>query len=153
MTWTNKQQPSNYFSSWLWVLHCVYQITTKLPSILHAKNMRFASISIILQTFHFHAIFIFILLSGDLFNRYWRRRLGMQVDYVENEGYRFCFSHRGSPGARPSILMLHGFSAHKDMWLGVVKARNRSGLTVHNSNMQFGGVLKGKNSYKMLKIN
>ncbi|KAK7119055.1 hypothetical protein R3I94_021036 [Phoxinus phoxinus] len=56
-----------------------------------------------------------------VYHWYWRRRLGMQVDYAEYEGYRFCFSHRGNPGARPSVLMLHGFSAHKDMWLGVVK--------------------------------
>ncbi|XP_072521596.1 monoacylglycerol lipase ABHD6 [Salminus brasiliensis] len=52
---------------------------------------------------------------------YWRRRLGMQVDYAEHEGYRFCYTHRGKPGSKPSILMLHGFSAHKDMWLGMVK--------------------------------
>ncbi|XP_077060281.1 monoacylglycerol lipase ABHD6 [Siphateles boraxobius] len=56
-----------------------------------------------------------------VYHWYWRRRLGMQVDYTEYEGYRFCFSHRGNPSARPSVLMLHGFSAHKDMWLGVVK--------------------------------
>lgn len=56
-----------------------------------------------------------------LFDRYWRRRLGLQVDYAEHDGYRFCYTHRGKPGSRPSILMLHGFSAHKDMWLGVVK--------------------------------
>ncbi|XP_056591643.1 monoacylglycerol lipase ABHD6 [Triplophysa dalaica] len=56
-----------------------------------------------------------------VYHWYWRRRLRMQVDYAEYEGYRFCYSHRGSPGTRPSVLMLHGFSAHKDMWLGVVK--------------------------------
>lgn len=56
-----------------------------------------------------------------LFDRYWRRRLGLQVDYAESNGYRFCYTHRGKPGSRPSVLMLHGFSAHKDMWLGVVK--------------------------------
>uniref|UniRef100_A0A672RRD5 Abhydrolase domain containing 6, acylglycerol lipase n=1 Tax=Sinocyclocheilus grahami TaxID=75366 RepID=A0A672RRD5_SINGR len=56
-----------------------------------------------------------------VYHWYWRRRLGMQVDYAEYEGYRFCYSHRGTPGTRPSVLLLHGFSAHKDMWLGVVK--------------------------------
>lgn len=56
-----------------------------------------------------------------VYHWYWRRRLGMRVDYAEYEGYRFCFSHRGNPGSRASVLMLHGFSAHKDMWLGVVK--------------------------------
>nr|KAF6310004.1 abhydrolase domain containing 6, acylglycerol lipase [Myotis myotis] len=31
----------------------------------------------------------------------------------------YCF--RGRPGHRPSVLLLHGFSAHKDMWLSLVK--------------------------------
>lgn len=53
--------------------------------------------------------------------RYWRRTLGMQVRYVHHEDYQFCYSFRGRPGHKPSILMLHGFSAHKDMWLSVVK--------------------------------
>ncbi|MBN3322202.1 ABHD6 lipase, partial [Atractosteus spatula] len=52
---------------------------------------------------------------------YWRRTLGLQVRYADCGTYRFCYSYRGKPGTRPSILMLHGFSAHKDMWLSVVK--------------------------------
>ncbi|XP_031701308.1 monoacylglycerol lipase ABHD6b isoform X1 [Anarrhichthys ocellatus] len=52
---------------------------------------------------------------------YWRRTLGLQVRYADCGGYRFCFASRGKPGMRPSILMLHGFSAHKDTWLTVVK--------------------------------
>ncbi|XP_035239271.1 monoacylglycerol lipase ABHD6b [Anguilla anguilla] len=52
---------------------------------------------------------------------YWRRTLGMQVRYADCGGYRFCYSVRGKPGTRPSVLMLHGFSAHKDLWLSVVK--------------------------------
>uniref|UniRef100_A0A667XUW2 acylglycerol lipase n=1 Tax=Myripristis murdjan TaxID=586833 RepID=A0A667XUW2_9TELE len=52
---------------------------------------------------------------------YWRRTLGLQVRYADCGGYRFCYSYRGKPGLRPSILMLHGFSAHKDTWLSVVK--------------------------------
>ncbi|KAJ8372026.1 hypothetical protein AAFF_G00295380 [Aldrovandia affinis] len=52
---------------------------------------------------------------------YWRRTLGMQVRYADCRGYRFCYSVRGKPGTRPSVLLLHGFSAHKDMWLSVVK--------------------------------
>uniref|UniRef100_A0A4W5QFR8 Abhydrolase domain containing 6, acylglycerol lipase b n=1 Tax=Hucho hucho TaxID=62062 RepID=A0A4W5QFR8_9TELE len=54
-------------------------------------------------------------------NRYWRRTLGLQVRYADCGGYRFCYSYRGKPGFRPSILMLHGFSAHKDTWLTMVK--------------------------------
>ncbi|XP_030633560.1 monoacylglycerol lipase ABHD6 [Chanos chanos] len=56
-----------------------------------------------------------------VYNWYWRRALGLQLDYAEHEGYRFCYSHRGKPGSKPSILMLHGFSANKDMWLAMVK--------------------------------
>ncbi|XP_036993262.1 monoacylglycerol lipase ABHD6 isoform X2 [Artibeus jamaicensis] len=52
---------------------------------------------------------------------YWRRTLGMQVRYVQHEDYQFCYSFRGRPGCKPSLLMLHGFSAHKDMWLSLVK--------------------------------
>ncbi|XP_068604886.1 monoacylglycerol lipase ABHD6b [Brachionichthys hirsutus] len=52
---------------------------------------------------------------------YWRRTLGLQVRYADCGGYRFCYTYRGKPGMRPSILMLHGFSAHKDAWLTVVK--------------------------------
>ncbi|KFW95204.1 Monoacylglycerol lipase ABHD6, partial [Phalacrocorax carbo] len=52
---------------------------------------------------------------------YWRRALGMQVRYANYDDYQFCYSYRGRPGYRPSILMLHGFSAHKDMWLSIVK--------------------------------
>ncbi|MEQ2214406.1 hypothetical protein XENOCAPTIV_005610 [Xenoophorus captivus] len=62
--------------------------------------------------------------------RYWRRTLGLQVRYADCGGYRFCYSYRGKPGMRPSILMLHGFSAHKDMWLTVVKVVDVSGATV-----------------------
>ncbi|XP_063797617.1 monoacylglycerol lipase ABHD6 [Pseudophryne corroboree] len=52
---------------------------------------------------------------------YWRRALGMQVKHVNYGNYRFCYTVRGRPGPKPSILMLHGFSAHKDMWLSIVK--------------------------------
>lgn len=52
---------------------------------------------------------------------YWRQALGMQIKYVYAGNYQFCYSYRGKPGNKPSILMLHGFSAHKDMWLSVVK--------------------------------
>ncbi|KAM6977985.1 monoacylglycerol lipase ABHD6b [Aplochiton taeniatus] len=52
---------------------------------------------------------------------YWRRTLGLQVRFADCGGYRFCYSSRGKIGIRPSILLLHGFSAHKDTWLTVVK--------------------------------
>ncbi|KAM3846461.1 monoacylglycerol lipase ABHD6 isoform 1-T3 [Vipera latastei] len=52
---------------------------------------------------------------------YWRRTLGVQVKYVHCGDYQFCYSYRGRPSHRPSVLMLHGFSAHKDMWVSIVK--------------------------------
>lgn len=56
------------------------------------------------------------------YNWFWRRRLGLQVHYLYSGTYRFCYSTRGTPGgAAPSLLLLHGFSATKDMWLPVVK--------------------------------
>ncbi|XP_054834121.1 monoacylglycerol lipase ABHD6-like [Eublepharis macularius] len=42
---------------------------------------------------------------------------GLQVRYVEHNGYRFCYLSRGKPGLHPSILMLHGFTLDKDLWL------------------------------------
>lgn len=80
---------------------------------------------------------ITVSLCVFIWNRYWRRRLGLQVDYTEYEGYRFCYSHRGTPGTRPSVLMLHGFSAHKDMWLPTVKARNHHFTDALYLNSQF----------------
>ncbi|XP_039972210.1 monoacylglycerol lipase abhd6-A-like [Xiphias gladius] len=67
------------------------------------------------------------------YNWYWRRRLGLAVRYSHSGSYRFCYSSRGTPGsATPSLLMLHGFSATKDMWLPVVKylPRNQHVLCV-----------------------
>ncbi|XP_053339126.1 monoacylglycerol lipase ABHD6b [Clarias gariepinus] len=52
---------------------------------------------------------------------YWRRTLGLQVYHAECGGYRFCYSSRGKPSIRPSILMLHDFSSHKDTWLSLIK--------------------------------
>lgn len=54
--------------------------------------------------------------------RYWRVRLGLVVRYSYNGSYRFCYSSRGTPGGTtPSLLLLHGFSGNKDMWLDLIK--------------------------------
>uniref|UniRef100_A0A3Q0RPM2 Abhydrolase domain containing 6, acylglycerol lipase n=1 Tax=Amphilophus citrinellus TaxID=61819 RepID=A0A3Q0RPM2_AMPCI len=67
----------------------------------------------------------FLLWPGVLlkaYNWYWRCRLGLMVRYSHSGSYRFCYSTRGTPGGiTPSLLLLHGFSATKDMWLPVVK--------------------------------
>uniref|UniRef100_A0A3Q3WJV8 AB hydrolase-1 domain-containing protein n=1 Tax=Mola mola TaxID=94237 RepID=A0A3Q3WJV8_MOLML len=56
------------------------------------------------------------------YNRYQRLRLGMVVRYSHCGGYRFCYSSRGTQGGvTPSLLLLHGFSAHKDMWMSVIR--------------------------------
>lgn len=58
---------------------------------------------------------------GPLLPRYIRRRLGLVVRYSYSGSYRFCYSSRGTPGgATPSLLLLHGFSANKDMWLTLI---------------------------------
>ncbi|XP_042310333.1 monoacylglycerol lipase ABHD6-like [Sceloporus undulatus] len=53
----------------------------------------------------------------------WYKRLirGVTVKYIEHDGYRFCYLSRGKPGSQPSVLMLHGFSFNKDMWLSAIK--------------------------------
>ncbi|XP_053325388.1 monoacylglycerol lipase ABHD6 [Spea bombifrons] len=56
-----------------------------------------------------------------IYHWYWRRALGMQVKYATHGNYKFCYTTRGRPSPKPSILLLHGFSANKDMWLTVVK--------------------------------
>ncbi|XP_034388990.1 monoacylglycerol lipase abhd6-A-like [Cyclopterus lumpus] len=56
------------------------------------------------------------------YNWFWRCRLGLAVRYSHSGSYRFCYCSRGTPGgAAPSLLLLHGFSATKDMWLPLVK--------------------------------
>ncbi|KAK9406008.1 monoacylglycerol lipase ABHD6-like [Crotalus adamanteus] len=48
--------------------------------------------------------------------------MGVKVKYLDNnEGYRFSYFTRGEPGSRPSVLMLHGFSLNKDMWLNTIQ--------------------------------
>lgn len=56
-----------------------------------------------------------------IYNWFWRRRLGLVVRFSDVGSFRFCYSTRGTPGGAPSLLLLHGFSANKDMWLPVVK--------------------------------
>lgn len=54
--------------------------------------------------------------------RFLRLRLGLVVRYSHSGSYRFCYASRGTPGGTtPSLLLLHGFSASKDMWLPVIK--------------------------------
>ncbi|XP_059184385.1 monoacylglycerol lipase abhd6-A-like [Centropristis striata] len=61
------------------------------------------------------------------YNWYWRRRLGLLVQFSHSGTYRFCYCSRGTPrDDTPSLLLLHGFSATKDMWLPVVKHLPRS---------------------------
>ncbi|XP_029287745.1 monoacylglycerol lipase abhd6-A-like [Cottoperca gobio] len=71
------------------------------------------------------AFFTFLFCPGALlkaYNWYLRRSLRLVVHYSHNGSYRFCYCSRGTPGgATPSVLMLHGFSATKDMWLPIIK--------------------------------
>ncbi|XP_007437067.2 monoacylglycerol lipase ABHD6-like [Python bivittatus] len=53
----------------------------------------------------------------------WSKHLktGVKVKYLDKEGYRFSYFTRGEPGCQPSVLMLHGFSLNKDMWLNIIQ--------------------------------
>ncbi|KAG8127927.1 hypothetical protein E2320_014805, partial [Naja naja] len=53
----------------------------------------------------------------------WMKRLslGVKVKYLNSEDYRFRYFTRGKPGSQPSVLMLHGFSLNKDMWLNTIE--------------------------------
>ncbi|XP_049588955.1 monoacylglycerol lipase abhd6-A [Syngnathus scovelli] len=56
------------------------------------------------------------------YNWFMRYKLGLVVRYSYSGNYRFCYFSRGTPGgATPSLLLLHGFSASKDMWLPFAK--------------------------------
>ncbi|KAJ6668177.1 hypothetical protein lerEdw1_015554 [Lerista edwardsae] len=50
-----------------------------------------------------------------------RLRRGVALKDVECEGFRFSYFVRGKPGPQPSVLMLHGFSFNKDMWLDTIQ--------------------------------
>uniref|UniRef100_A0A8C5RZE4 acylglycerol lipase n=1 Tax=Laticauda laticaudata TaxID=8630 RepID=A0A8C5RZE4_LATLA len=50
-----------------------------------------------------------------------RLKMGVKVKYIYNEGYQFSYFTRGEPGSQPSVLMLHGFSLNKDMWLNTIE--------------------------------
>uniref|UniRef100_A0A8D2LIW9 acylglycerol lipase n=1 Tax=Varanus komodoensis TaxID=61221 RepID=A0A8D2LIW9_VARKO len=54
-------------------------------------------------------------------SRFKRQKRGVKVKHIDHEGYRFTYFSRGEPGAQPSILMLHGFSLNKDIWLNMIK--------------------------------
>ncbi|XP_051933029.1 monoacylglycerol lipase abhd6-B-like [Hippocampus zosterae] len=57
-----------------------------------------------------------------VYNWFMRLKLGLVVRYSYSGSYRFCYFSRGTPGgAKPSLLLLHGFSASKDMWLPFIK--------------------------------
>ncbi|XP_053234718.1 monoacylglycerol lipase ABHD6-like [Podarcis raffonei] len=50
-----------------------------------------------------------------------RHRRGVKVEHVDCDGYRFSYFTRGQPGPRPSMLMLHGFSLDKNIWLNTIQ--------------------------------
>ncbi|XP_053724863.1 monoacylglycerol lipase abhd6-B isoform X1 [Synchiropus splendidus] len=57
-----------------------------------------------------------------IYNWYLRRKMGLVVRYSSSGSYRFCYFSRGAPeDATPPLLLLHGFSANKDMWLPIIK--------------------------------
>ncbi|XP_066469091.1 monoacylglycerol lipase ABHD6-like [Tiliqua scincoides] len=86
--------------------------------------------SAIPKIIHFFVGFLTVLvtknqwLSSLLFRiLMWFKRIkrDVQVKDVEYEGFKFSYFCRGKPGPQPSVLMLHGFSFNKDMWLDTIK--------------------------------
>ncbi|XP_060617005.2 monoacylglycerol lipase ABHD6-like [Anolis sagrei] len=53
----------------------------------------------------------------------WCKRLKRHVilGHADKEDYTFSYFSRGKPGPQPSILMLHGFSFNKDVWLDTLE--------------------------------
>ncbi|XP_054834077.1 monoacylglycerol lipase ABHD6-like [Eublepharis macularius] len=49
------------------------------------------------------------------------KKRGVKVKYVKHEGYKFSYFCQGKPGPQPSILMFHGFSLGKYMWLYIIQ--------------------------------
>ncbi|XP_060622461.2 monoacylglycerol lipase ABHD6-like isoform X1 [Anolis sagrei] len=52
---------------------------------------------------------------------YKRKKNGVKIKYAKCKDYTFCYICRGNPGPQPSMLLLHGFTASKDMWLELFK--------------------------------
>ncbi|XP_057700876.1 monoacylglycerol lipase abhd6-A-like [Corythoichthys intestinalis] len=70
----------------------------------------------------FTAVRIWPSLIIRAYNWWMRLKLGLTIRYSYSGGYCFCYFTRGTPGGTtPSLLLLHGFSASKDMWLPFVK--------------------------------
>ncbi|XP_076447486.1 monoacylglycerol lipase ABHD6-like isoform X2 [Babylonia areolata] len=54
---------------------------------------------------------------AQVFMGLWRRRCGMQVKFIGDKDYVFCYGERGQKSSeRSSILFVHGFTASKDQW-------------------------------------
>ena len=52
------------------------------------------------------------------------RACGLHVKFVTVSGKRYCYAERGVPSEmNPSMVLIHGFSANKDMWLQIVKVK------------------------------
>ncbi len=56
-----------------------------------------------------------------------RRRSRAQLSYAELDGERFAYLER--PGTDQTVVLLHGFTANKDIWLGYIRSLPR-GLRV-----------------------
>jgi len=67
-----------------------------------------------LYTYKFHPD---VLLK--LFFRWQLYRQNFKIKYLRTGNRTFCYAHRpATPGSkRPTLLLLHGFSASKDMWI------------------------------------
>jgi len=55
------------------------------------------------------------------FLRYQLYKQNFKVKYIKNGERTFCYAHRVGQSSKPLLLMIHGFSASKDMWVWMAK--------------------------------
>lgn len=62
-------------------------------------------------------------------------KAGLRLRYVRAGKYRYCYGERGRPSHnKTSLVLVHGFSASKDMWVPIVQVGNHGNQHFTGSN-------------------
>ncbi|KAL8566158.1 hypothetical protein ACOMHN_041313 [Nucella lapillus] len=89
------------------------------------RKMWFLLLLLLLVTVVTAFSFVYFLRPGlmvQVFLGLWRLRCGMQVKFIGDENYVFCYGERGQKSKeRSSILLIHGFTSSKDQWNSAFK--------------------------------
>ena len=68
-----------------------------------------------------------LIYNNSYFDRVSVWRSGMRLKYITVEGLSICYGEKGHrKKGSVSMLLLHGFSADKFMWVPLVKVRQES---------------------------